>query len=388
MMKLVKKQPPTAVSESTILIVDQCDEDLAKYTKHLTRLGYAVIAFTDGDLALEFIQKETSPCDLMIVASQILGHRSCIQLIHAVRKIYIIGILPILVLAEKKNHAHIIPLLTAGANDYLLKPFSRDALSLRIRILLKLKRLLNGLTVQKKQLEDSIEHRNEFIGIAAHDLRSPLATIKYGADMLKEGISSGKNLQTTIAKMIIKQSDHMLNMLNELLNINQIESGKLAVRNRKVEVVGLLSDLIKSHHVHAEKKSIRLHLSTDYKLIFAKLDSDMLGQVLTNFISNAIKYSHAHQKIMVHIRVIDSTLRIEVVDQGIGIPRDEHHLVFQKFAKISTKPTGDESSTGLGLSICHKLAEAMNGTVGFDSEVLKGSTFYIELPGVIVTTGI
>ena len=132
----------------------------------------------------------------------------------------------------------------------------------------------------------------------------------------------------------------------------------------------------------AKKKNIKLHLAVNFDDFELNTDSKLLTRITDNLLSNAIKFTHEFANVYVTVDKNDAALKVSIKDEGQGIDPKEHHLLFQKYARISSKPTGNESSTGLGLAIVQKLTEQLNGTVNVTSEIGVGSTFILEIPSL------
>lgn len=228
------------------------------------------------------------------------------------------------------------------------------------------------------ELEVLNETKNKFLGMAAHDLRNPLTSIRGFSEMLQDS-SLDKETKDEFLGYIHSVSDEMLSLLNNLLDVSQIESGQLTL-SLKLNNIG---DLVK-RRVHiseniARKKQIVLKSEVgDCPEI--NFDSEKLSQVIDNFISNAIKFSPSGTTITVRSSLLADNIRVEVQDEGPGIPAEEVHKLFGDFQKLSTRPTAGEKSTGLGLAIVKRIVKAHDGEIGVESEVGKGSIFFFSLP--------
>lgn len=230
------------------------------------------------------------------------------------------------------------------------------------------------------------EEKNEFLGIAAHDLKNPLSGIRTSAEIVLRYFNENEKAGTFMNR-IIESSDQMLDIIMKLLDVNKIESGGYELYCTPTSL-DVLERQIQGYQVRAAQKAIQL----SYEFIEASVYADVLAlqQVFDNLISNAIKYSPEWSKIWVRtFRQVNSSraavVRIEIQDEGPGLTEDDQTKLFTKFARLSAKPTGQESSTGLGLSIVKRLVEAMNGQVWCESEHGKGATFIVELPEALVS---
>ncbi len=244
------------------------------------------------------------------------------------------------------------------------------------------------------QLVKLNKEKDEFLGIAAHDLKNPLAAIRSSAQIIEECFTSGEAIDITeYTDSIIATSDEMLDIITNFLDIELIENGKLGLAFERVPHT-IVQKAVTAHQRRAKAKDITLHYKEPMGAIAIIADRLALRQVLDNLLSNAIKFSPRSKHIYVRIEekqktteqnpslgaLHDHYLRIEIQDEGPGIGIDEQEQLFTKFTRLSAKPTGEEGSTGLGLSIVKKLVEMMNGSVRCESAKGEGATFIVELP--------
>lgn len=223
--------------------------------------------------------------------------------------------------------------------------------------------------------------KNEFLGIAAHDLKNPLQTIigycqmqtSYFDKLSKEKIlKQTNNIEITSARM--------LDLVSNLLDINAIEEGLIKVNKEKTALFPLLEKITDGIENQASHKGIKVHLETTEKNIEVITDALLLRQIIENLLSNGIKYSPESSEVVLRCAKTNGRIEIAIIDSGPGIPVDEQELLFKKFSRLSTSPTAGESSHGLGLSIVKKLSDLLSIEVSFESEQGKGSTFKLLLP--------
>jgi signal transduction histidine kinase len=224
-----------------------------------------------------------------------------------------------------------------------------------------------------------IDHmKDRFLGMAAHDLRNPTASILMAAEYLEA--SELDRDQRLFVRDICDQARYMLRLIEELLDVSQIESGALELHKEPVDIVDFLVGEVARHSALAANKSIRILLDAAAKGVL-HADPLRLRQVVDNLLSNAVKYSPRGSTIRVRIGCGDGTWRLEVEDEGPGISDEDQSKLFRYFGRLSAVPTGGESSTGLGMAITRRIVEAHGGEIGVDSEVGEGSTFWVTLPG-------
>jgi signal transduction histidine kinase len=246
---------------------------------------------------------------------------------------------------------------------------------------------LNNLTreLQKKnvQLDQLNNLKNQFLGMAAHDLRNPIASIIMFSELVLESESNDYAISDDLRKimdLIRTSSEFMLRLLDELLDVVKIESGKLQLNYEKVHLEDLMKKNIDINVLLAAKKEIKLVLNIPQPLPVIAIDLIKIEQVLNNLISNAIKYSHKKTTVTVSAFSTGQHILVSVRDEGQGIPKSELHKVFTPFSKISVKGTDGEKSTGLGLSIVKRIVTGHLGRIWVESEEGKGSTFSFTLP--------
>jgi signal transduction histidine kinase len=244
---------------------------------------------------------------------------------------------------------------------------------------------LNNLTreLQKKNvlLNKLNEQKNEFIGMAAHDLRNPISIIiGYCEFILDEAEDKLPELHLRFLKIILNSSEFMLKMLNELLDIAKIESGKLNLNREMIDPAKLIQGNVSLNRIIAEKKDIDINIEIFEGLPEINADPDKIEQVLNNLISNAIKFSGKATKITVSAFRSNGEITVMVKDEGQGISDEDKEKLFKPFSKFKTKSTGGERSTGLGLTITKKIIMGHGGKIWLESEVGKGTSFYFSLP--------
>jgi len=237
----------------------------------------------------------------------------------------------------------------------------------------------NELEAKNRQLIQLNQEKNSLIGIVAHDLRSPLASVMSGLHILKISDDMPIGEQLEILDMIETSVNKQLSMITRILDHQALESGKININMTPVDLNPLLENIRQTHMSPAAGKSIGLTITKPDTLPAVHADDSLLEQVLDNMVSNAIKFSPANTTVTVLVLVTRDDIRIGVRDQGPGISQADQEKLFRKFQKLSARPTGGEQSTGLGLSIVKQFAEAMHGAVWCESKLGEGATFWISL---------
>jgi signal transduction histidine kinase/CheY-like chemotaxis protein len=238
--------------------------------------------------------------------------------------------------------------------------------------------LQRDLAKQNRALERLNEEKNTLLGIAAHDLRNPIASIKGHAALLLESELEPRQRERAL-QAIGRASEHMLTLVNDLLDVSVIESGRLELRRERCDLGELLARRVEFFQLLGERKSIRVVTSIEPGLVLA-VDPGRIEQVIDNLISNAVKYSPHGSSVEVRARREERGVVIEVRDQGPGLTEEDQRRLFGTFQRLSARPTGGEKSTGLGLAITLRVVRAHGGSIAVESTPGAGATFGVVLP--------
>ncbi len=225
------------------------------------------------------------------------------------------------------------------------------------------------------------QQKDDFLGIAAHDLRNPLgAIIGFARIMLDDEQVIGSESLLESFDIILQNGEHMLTLLDNFLDVSVMERGHINIQPKPLDPAEVMDVSIKLNRILAQHKGIELTAEIAPELSELFFDPEAVHQVLNNLIGNALKYSKADTRIHVRMEAVPQGARISVTDEGPGISKEEQKKLFTDFGFASSKPTGNERSSGLGLSICRRIVEAHHGTIGVESEPGTGSCFYFEIP--------
>lgn len=244
--------------------------------------------------------------------------------------------------------------------------------------LMTLQRELIKRTIDLEKLN---EQKNEFIGMAAHDLRNPLQVIDgYSRLLLSEAFGALNSEQREMVAAVSRNSDFMLRLITDLLHISRIEAGKLQLDLQPADIVELMRKNVQLNRLLAQQKEIDLRLNCDEEELTLLIDTQKIEQVLNNLFQNAIKFSYPRTVVTVGLNRTNGGAVISVQDQGQGIPAEEMDRLFNPFQKTSVQSTGGEPSTGLGLAIAKRIVTGHQGEIWAESQPGVGSTFYVQLP--------
>ena len=223
---------------------------------------------------------------------------------------------------------------------------------------------LNALNMEK----------NEMIEIVAHDLKNPLTSAMSISGLL--GSEKASEDQREYVSLLKKSLNRMNSLVARILEIKVLESSSIKTNYSNVDLKQVTGQVISALKIQSDNKNIQI--VTDLDEVTASLDRSLIVQIIDNLLSNAIKFSNHNTSVHVTLKDVNQTIRLEIKDEGPGIPEEDKPRLFQRFQKLQAQPTGGESSTGLGLSIVKKYVEAMKGKVWCESETGKGSRFIVE----------
>lgn len=245
----------------------------------------------------------------------------------------------------------------------------------------ELANLQRELSKKNAELEKLNDEKNKFLGMAAHDLRNPLYAIQmYSEFLMSEASSQMSQEHCQFVEIIHSSSQFMLKLVNDLLDVAKIESGKLELDVAPADLAALVGKNVSMNNLLSSRKSITVVAQINGKIPVVSLDSAKVEQILNNLISNAANFSNPGSRVYVELSSSETEVVISVRDEGPGIPEQELGKLFQPFGRISVKSTAGENSTGLGLAIVKKIVNGHNGNVWVESKLGEGSTFFISFP--------
>jgi len=238
-----------------------------------------------------------------------------------------------------------------------------------------------ALAFQNEKVIEANRLKSAFLASVSHELRTPLNAIMALSEMLRDGIAGPLNEeQAKQAGIIYKSGENLLHLINQVLDLSKIESGRMEVRRETVDIVAYLLEAAASLRPLAEEKGLRLTWETEGEGTEVSVDPEKLRQVFVNLLGNAIKFTE-DGSVTARIRLLpdEDLLYVEVQDTGPGIPRKERHLIFQEFRQVEKAAAGGKG-TGLGLAISKKLVNLLGGDIWVDSVVGSGSRFAYVVP--------
>ncbi len=235
------------------------------------------------------------------------------------------------------------------------------------------------LQIANQILNERNKEKDQFIRMASHDLRHPISSILMALSIIEN--TPKKDDCPNFNKMvnlIKKQSTAMLDLLNDILNDNLIQSGLFTINKQNVDIKHFIEETCKFHKLISSNKMIEIQIEEKFAQPICKIDKIKIKQVIDNFLSNAIKFSPSNSVVKVVCITTANNLRVEVQDQGSGIPIKDREKIFEQAPKLILKSKGEEAH-GLGLSICKQIIRAHKGEIGVFSASDKGGVFYFDV---------
>jgi signal transduction histidine kinase len=345
----------------------------------LSPAGYRIMVARTAAAALAMAaeqQPDLILLDVMLPGQD--GYTLCRQLKAEPRTASI----PVIFLTARGSEADVAAGFDAGGVDYLTKPFRVRELQARVRTHL-------ALLAAQRRLSYLNEQKSQFVAMAAHDLKNPLFSISGYTELLLESLAEGRPLTAAdgesrdMLESILRTATHMSALIHDLLQAEALQAGKVALHPECCDLNRLVLDLIELNQPHARKKQITLRYTPAGPCVIV-VDRRSLLEAFDNLINNAVKYSPPGAT--VHLGLLPNSpredqVRFSVRDEGPGLTEQDHERLFGRFQRLSAKPTGGESSTGLGLSIVKATVERLGGAVSAVSPGPgRGSTFIIDLP--------
>ena len=289
--------------------------------------------------------------------------------------------IPIIFLTALNATSDVVRGFKAGANDFISKPFHKEELLIRVSHQISLIAARRIIIRQTEELQRTISGRDKLYSVIAHDLRSPIGSIKMVLNMLLLNLpasSIGKDMHEML-NMANRMTEEAFSLLDNLLKWTKSQIGRLNVVYQQFDLVPIIQGVIEIFSIAAELKNIRLRVEIPDTLeVYA--DCDMMKTVIRNLISNAMKFTPEGGDITIRVRQDAQAAIVEVSDSGCGISKENQAKLMKPSTHFSTFGTKNEEGSGLGLLLCQDFATKNGGRLWFESEEGKGSTFSFSIP--------
>ncbi len=239
-------------------------------------------------------------------------------------------------------------------------------------------RMNKELLLANERLKELDKLKSDFVSMVSHELKTPLAAMRTSAQVLNMG-GAGEETKQEMMDIILRNIDRQTNLVNDLLDLSRIESGRMELKIGSVSLDSVIADSIESVKQAVSEKGIKLNVEIPEGISLVKGDREKLTQVVINLLNNAIKFTPRSGEISIKARELNGQVEVKVSDTGIGIPPEDLDKVFDKFYQVDSTLTREAGGTGLGLAICKGIIEAHNGHIWAESELGRGSTFIFRL---------
>ena len=364
-------------SEYKILIVDDVVSNVLLLKILLTNEKFQVCTANNGTSCIEMAKKEHPDLILLdVMMPDISGFDTAVIL----KKDDETKEIPIIFLTALNTPADLVHGFQVGANDFLTKPFNKEELVMRVMQQISLVAAKRIIEKQNAELRATLSNRDKMYSVIAHDLRSPMASIRMVLNLVVQSSSPesvGPELYALLDQAN-RESEEVHDLLDNLLKWTKSQTGRLNVVIQDLDLNDIIPGVVDIFEMIAQTKNIKLELQgADQKLVVTA-DNDMLKTVVRNFMSNAIKFSPEGSSIEIIIQKEGDFAKVSVRDHGVGIAADRIETIFHKGE--TTYGTGGEEGSGLGLQLCQDFARKIGGDCTVESVEGQGSTFSVLIP--------
>ena len=364
-------------SDYKILIVDDVVSNVLLLKILLTNEKFQVCTANNGRTCIEMAKKEHPDLILLdVMMPDINGFDTAVVL----KKDEETKDIPIIFLTALNTPQDLVHGFQVGANDFLTKPFNKEELVMRVTQQISLVAAKRIIEKQNAELKATLSNRDKMYSVIAHDLRSPMASIRMVLNLVVQSASVetvGPELYMLLDQAN-RESEEVHDLLDNLLKWTKSQTGRLNVVLQELDLNDIVPGVVEIFDVIAQTKHITLELKKTDEALKVHADNDMLKTVLRNFMSNAVKFSPENSTIQISMAKEGDFARVSVKDQGVGIAADRLGSIFHKGE--TTYGTGGEEGSGLGLQLCQDFARKNGGDCYVESVEGQGSTFSFTIP--------
>lgn len=365
-------------SEYKILIVDDVMSNVLLLKVLLTNEKFAIATASNGQQALEQVDKEHPDLILLDVMMPDLSGFEVAQRLKANPDT---ADIPIIFLTALNSTTDIVKGFQVGANDFISKPFNKEELIIRVTHQISLVAAKRIILKKTEELQRTIAGRDKLYSVIAHDLRSPMGSIKMVLNMLILNLPAEKigAEMYELLTMANQTTEDVFSLLDNLLKWTKSQIGNLNVVYQDIDVVEVVDSVIDVFNMVAGLKKITIREEKPEKLPVSA-DIDMLKTVIRNLLSNAIKFSNEGSEVLVKMEEQGDMVVVSVKDNGCGIDEEGQQKLLHTDTHFSTFGTNNEEGSGLGLLLCQDFVVKNGGKLWFTSKKEEGSTFYFSIP--------
>ena len=366
-----------------LLIVDDNETNRDVLSRRLQMQGYSIETACDGARALEMVAARVFDLVLLDIMMPDMDGYEVLRRLKADEQT---RALPVIMISALDDLDSVVRCIELGAEDYLPKPFNPTLLKARIGACLEKKRgrdreqrLFVQLQTNYIKLQEAEKMRDDLTNMIVHDLRTPLSSLLAGLQTIGM-LGPLLPQQQECCDIALRGGFSLLDMINDLLDISKLESGASGLDIRMLDVAALIEESCEQVQAAAASRQIALQYDFAPDLPALPGDKDKLRRTLVNLLGNAIKFSLEDAPIVIRAQSDEKEMTLSVRDYGEGIPREAFERIFEKFGQAQNRRAGRMMSTGLGLALCKMVVEAHQGRIWVESELGRGSTFYVALP--------
>lgn len=365
-------------SDYKILIVDDVVSNVLLLKVLLKNEKFKTVTASDGLEAIQQAEKELPDLILLdVMMPQMDGFETAM---HLKNNPTTAGI-PIIFLTALNSTQDIVKGFQAGANDFITKPFNKEELLVRVNHQISLVAAKKLILERTEELRKTIVGRDKLYSVIAHDLRSPLASIKMVLNMMVLGVSEdviGKEMYQML-QMVNHSTEDVFSLLDNLLKWTKSQIGKLNVVYQDFRIDEVVEGVLDIFSLVSKSKNIQL-VNDSIDTVTVHADVDMVKTILRNLLSNALKFSYEGSQIIIGSQVEMDKVIVSVKDSGKGMSAEDKEKLLKTETHFSRYGTNNEEGSGLGLLLCQDFAIKNGGDLWFESEEGKGSTFFFSIP--------
>jgi two-component system, sensor histidine kinase and response regulator len=363
-----------AAPPASVLVVDDTIANLRLLSDLLGNQGYEVRAVTNGRQALQAVEQDPPDLILLDIAMpEMDGYEVCRRLRAKDRSKDV----PVIFLTASTDTADKVLAFDTGGVDYVTKPFQFEEVLARVKTHLALRRARVALVESYQRLRALEELRDDLVHMIVHDMRSPLMAILIHLNLLQGPVAALSKDRQDDLRAAVEAVEELSRMVSDLLDVSRLEEGKMPLERAAWDLARMAEEVRASFGALDRQRQIDVESAGTVEVT---CDGAIIRRIMENLVSNAIKHTPPSSWVGISIKGRDGRVRVEVHDEGHGVPSEARVKIFEKFVTIKNRDERTYHSTGLGLTFCKLAIEAHDGTIGVDARAPTGSTFWFELP--------
>lgn len=370
------EKPGIENSQGLILIVDDIPKNLQVLGQTLCGEDYEVAAVSSGEQVVSSARKYQP--DLILLDIMMPG-KDGFEVCRELKQDEELNAIPVIFLTAKVDQQSINKGLKLGGADYITKPFNTQELLARVQTHVELKRSRDQIKAKNEELEKLNETKDNIYSIIGHDLRSSINAILGFSDLLLRESDDYNQEQTKYLTVINRASREIGNLLSDLLNWARLQTGDFTIQKSTFSIENLIRKTIRLLQSSAAPKALDIEFSSTSET-YLRGDIRLIGTIVRNFISNAIKFSYEGGHIEVILEQDGEIFQISVIDEGKGMTEETQQRLFNSESHPNERGTKNEKGSGFGLMLCQQLAMKHGGNIDFESAPEEGSRFTLSIP--------